>query len=249
MDESSLRVSVCMATYNGEKYVGEQVDSILRQLRATDELIVVDDGSLDATVDIVRAFNDDRIRLLDRQPNVGPVGAFSRAIAHANGDVIMMADQDDIWLNGRLALFLAAFANTPALVVSANSTYIDGNGQPIDRCVPTLRAQDSSKWMRNIASIMSGNTSYYGCAMAFRSEIRDLLVPFPQYVESHDLWVALAANLLRRNLHLETATLARRIHGNNASIVSRRLSAKMWSRVVFVISLVHIAWRRATSRK
>jgi glycosyltransferase involved in cell wall biosynthesis len=244
-----MRVSVCMATYNGEKYVGEQVDSILRQLRATDELIVVDDGSSDATINRVLSFGDDRIRLLDRQANVGPVQAFGRAIAHAKGDVIFMADQDDIWLDGRLSLFLEAFAITPALVVSANSTYIDGVGRPIDRDAPALRGCDSSKWLRNIAGIMSGRTGYYGCAMAFRAEMRDLLVPFPLYVESHDLWIALAANLLRRNLHLEVPTLARRIHGGNASIVSRPVGAKIWSRVVFVISLMHIAWRRFVRRK
>lgn len=240
---SDPRVSVCMATFNGEMFVREQVASILVQLRENDELVVVDDGSSDATLEILRSFNDERIRIWDREGKTGPVGAFSRAIQRAVGDIIMMADQDDVWLEGRLHLFLSAFASSGALVISANTTYIDEAGRPIHHRAPRLRAEDSGRWLFNIAGIMAGSAGYYGCAMAFRAEVRDLLVPFPQYVESHDLWIALAANLLRSNLHLETATLARRVHGNNASIVSRPLSAKIRSRVVFAVSLAHVAWR------
>lgn len=249
-DPPPVRVSVCMATYNGAAYVAEQVRSIVEQLEGADEMIVVDDGSKDATVDIVRGFRDPRIRVVVDGVNRGPVGAFGRALSLAQGEYVFMSDQDDVWLQGRLAAYLAAFdANPGATVVSANTVFIDREGRPVDHDSARLCGDDSTRSWRNITSILTGRTGYYGCAMAYRRRAARLLLPFPGYVESHDLWIALAANLVGENLHLDFDTLSRRLHGQNASIVSRRLAAKLWSRFIHVLSIGHLVTRSFMYRR
>ncbi len=95
-------ISVCMATYNGEKYIERQLDSILAQLKENDELIISDDGSTDRTAEILARYGTDkRIRILHGSFH-SPIYNFENAIKQAQGDYIFMADQDDIWLPGRI---------------------------------------------------------------------------------------------------------------------------------------------------
>ena len=79
--------------------------------------------------------------------------------------------------------------------------------------------------------------------MAIKREFLKIILPIPDYVESHDLWIAIAANLAKRNLHIDKNTLIRRVHLNNASILSRPFSKKIWSRVIFFLSLINIEYR------
>ncbi|MEO5643505.1 MAG: glycosyltransferase, partial [Bacteroidia bacterium] len=92
------RISVCLATYNGEKYIGEQLQSILIQLSQHDEVIISDDSSSDRTIDIVQAFGDSRIIILHGQTFRSPIRNFENALSHAGGQYIFLADQDDVWL-------------------------------------------------------------------------------------------------------------------------------------------------------
>ena len=79
--------------------------------------------------------------------------------------------------------------------------------------------------------------------MAFQKKLCEVVMPFPDYVESHDLWIAMAANMLKSNAHLEDIILKRRIHGKNASVLQRKLSEKLYSRWIFVKSYVTLFWR------
>ena len=95
-------ISVCIATYNGARYIGEQLASILKQLSAEDEVVVSDDGSTDGTLDIVRSFNDRRIRIVDGPRRHSPTLNFEWALRNAKGEYIFLADQDDVWLPDKL---------------------------------------------------------------------------------------------------------------------------------------------------
>ena len=97
---SNMIVSVCMATYNGEKYIREQIDSILPQLSDSDELVISDDGSSDSTIDIIQGYNDRRIRLYHNTRH-GVTWNFENALRQSRGDVIFLADQDDVWKPGK----------------------------------------------------------------------------------------------------------------------------------------------------
>jgi glycosyltransferase involved in cell wall biosynthesis len=234
--------SICMATYNGERYLADQVNSILSQMGEKDELVVVDDASNDGTVGYFKRIGDPRIRVFLNESNIGHVQSFARAIGLARGTYILMADQDDIWIEGRLAALRQALDAGPALV-SSNSEFMDGEDHPILQLHPDLLAEDSARYAVNIARIFTGNAHYDGCTMGMTQELRDAVLPIPGYVESHDLWIAMTANLARSNAHLGRRTLRRRVHGSNASVIRRSLKRKLWSRAIFFLSLFHIVLR------
>lgn len=240
------RTSVCMATFNGETYVGRQLESILDQLSADDEVIVVDDCSTDGTIEAVRHLNDPRIAVHVNDRNRSEVYSFSRAISLARHQDIFLSDQDDIWLPGRVALMKQALQT--ASLVTTNFEWIDQEEQPLHVPCDGVLPQDSSRHLKNIAGIFIGKTSYFGCAMAFRRTLMPLIVPIPDYVESHDCWIALGANLIGSNVHLGESTLRKRRHGNNATstISSRSLGLKLRARAIFARSLLDL-WNRSGS--
>jgi glycosyltransferase involved in cell wall biosynthesis len=237
-------ISVCMATYNGERYLQPQIDSILQQLQPQDELVVVDDGSLDDTVLLLQALRDPRIRVHPNARNLGHVGSFARALSLARHPVIAMADQDDVWPASRLDDMVAALQASGACLASGNSTYVDGEGRPVPELCGPLLAQDSRRHWRNILGVFAARRGYFGCAMVLRRELLEVVLPIPQFVESHDLWIALAANLHRSNVHVERSVLLRRVHGSNASVLRRPLWQQLVSRWVFLRSLAVLTARR-----
>src|SRR6476469_956135 len=103
-----IPVSVCMATFNGERYVSRQIETILSELSSADELIVVDDCSTDRTLDVVRSIEDSRISVHRNVSNQRQVRSFATAIALARNDILFLADQDDIWIPGRVDLMCEA---------------------------------------------------------------------------------------------------------------------------------------------
>src|ERR1700712_112451 len=94
-------VSVCMATYNGENYIQAQLDSILKQIAAGDEVVISDDSSSDKTLDIIRSIPDPRIRLFAGNRFRDPIKNFQNCLKLASGDYIFLSDQDDVWLEGK----------------------------------------------------------------------------------------------------------------------------------------------------
>lgn len=225
-----MRLSVCMATYNGAAYLPEQLESILAQLAAGDELVVVDDGSRDDTLQVLRACGDARLQIHCNERNMRHVRTFERAMQLASGDVIFLADQDDVWVPGRVSRMLRALQDSGAAVVAGNFSHIDAQGRPIDFPAHRLRAADSRRPVANVAGIFAGRRGYFGCAMAVRREFLALALPIPDFVESHDMWIAQLANTARAIVHLDEDTLARRIHGHNVTRPNRPLQQKLRSR-------------------
>ena len=99
-----MKLSILLASYNGEKYISRQITSILDQLSSNDELIISDDGSTDKTLEIANSFNDTRISIL-KGPREGINANFIYAYENASGEAILFSDQDDIWLPGRAQLY------------------------------------------------------------------------------------------------------------------------------------------------
>lgn len=238
-----MNVSVCIATYNGEKYIRCQIDSIIKQLTTEDEIIVVDDCSTDNTLKIIELINDIRIKIFKNENNKGHVHAFGRAISLAKNEIIFMSDQDDIWLKDRVILMMNMLLESGASVISSNSEFIDENGNKMLFSVDGVKKNNSNRYFRNITDIFLGKTNYYGCAMALRKDICKIILPIPSFVESHDLWIALASNLFRSNCHIDENTIARRVHNSNASIIERRFLPKIWSRIIFGRSIIILLFR------
>jgi len=216
-EAEDCRVSVCMATYNGAEFVAEQLRSILDELTERDEVVVVDDGSADATLQVLRGFQDRRVRLHPNEDNLGYVRTFARAMTLSRGRFLILADQDDVWVAGRVDAMVQALRRVD--VVATNLTTLGGPPGlrgPLGQKDWRLRAEDSTHHVRNIVGILAGARPYYGSAMGVRREaLRDVLPTPPWLNESHDLWLALYGNVARSIEHLDIVSVQRRMHGAN----------------------------------
>lgn len=233
----SERNSVCMAAYNGMRFIKKQLDSILAQIGENDEVIIVDDGSKDGTPDFIRQIADPRIKLYVNEKNLGVIKTFGKAISLASGKYIFLTDQDDIWTEGRYQLMLNTLKREKVMLVTGNLATIDIDDNKSDVDIGRVYARDSKAYDKNILKIFTGKAFYYGCAMAFDSRLRDLILPFPDDIESHDLWIAMAANYIRSNIHLDEDVLLHRIHGVNVTDYNRSISEKLHSRTIMVSML------------
>ena len=158
-----IRVSVCMAVHNGARFLEQQIASILPQLDANDEFIAVDDASQDDSVAIIEGFRDQRIRVIRQEKNRGVVQSFGHALREARGEIIFLADQDDIWRADKVEKFLQEFKADPRLtVVMSDLVMIDATGN-----VTSERKFGTRKFHSGFFHTLLRN-SYQGSAMALR---------------------------------------------------------------------------------
>jgi glycosyltransferase involved in cell wall biosynthesis len=240
-------LSVCLATYNGARYLREQIDSILPQLGAADELVLSDDGSSDTTLDIIASYGG-RVRLVGTARAGGVVANFERALSSALGDLIVLSDQDDVWLPGRLELIRERLEHSSMLMM--NAEVVGADGQPIGQDVYELVG-----FRGGFLPTLIQN-KYVGCCLAFRRELLVLALPFPRHIQWHDWYLALIAELLFDVEAHPRKTLLFRRHGNNASPTGlksstsllSKLRARAWmSRALVVVLLRRLRNRRSTT--
>jgi glycosyltransferase involved in cell wall biosynthesis len=201
--------SVCMATYNGEKYIYQQIKSILDQLSEYDEIIVSDDGSTDKTIEILKAFNDDRIKVFKNGKSRGPAGNFENALLKSTGDLIFLADQDDIWLDTKIAKHLELHS-TYDLVIS-DAIVINEEGKVLFNSFFKQR-RSRAGFFHNLVK-----NSYIGCCMSFNRKILNYALPFPPYIHMHDWWIGLMAEAKGRTFFCNVPLMFYVRHNNNAS--------------------------------
>jgi glycosyltransferase involved in cell wall biosynthesis len=243
IEGADVRVSVCLAAHNGAAFIADQVRSILDQLGPADELVVVDDDSSDNTVAIIESFGDPRIRLYRNDSNVGYVRVFERALGLAQGAYLLLADQDDIWVPGRLEAMAAAL-DSAGVVATSVAVLGDPSGRPRWR----LRAEDSRRYATNVAAVLVGVRWYFGCAMGLRRDLLATALPFPPWLtESHDLWIGLVGNVRHEMRHLEAPSVERRLHdANQTPLRWRSMPTILRARVMLARCVVEA--RRRTAR-
>ncbi len=209
------KLSVCLATCNGEKFVREQLMSILDQLGAHDEIIIVDDASEDHTKEIIAALDDDRIRLIENQQRQGVVRTFERAVRAASGDLLFLSDQDDIWAPNKVSRFVDAFDRNPeAMIVTSDIQTIDEFGNPLTDHIYSQSRPFTSSVIGNLIS-----NRFQGAAMAFRSRILTQVLPFPEgFHLLHDAWIGTRNSATGgKAICLDEKLLLYRRHSGNAS--------------------------------
>ena len=198
------KFSVAMCTYNGARYVREQLASIAAQTRLPDELVVCDDRSTDKTVECVREFARSApfaVRLVENEKNLGSTKNFERAIELCEGDFIAFADQDDVWLPEKLRRLDDALAHQNVALAFADGEVVDENLRSLGQRVwQTIRFGDAEQKLFNEGrafSVLLDHNVATGAAMAIKSEFRELILPIPSdLVHScipvlHDWWAAL----------------------------------------------------------
>lgn len=207
-------ISVCMATYNGEKYVKEQLISILSQLELHDEVIVSDDGSSDKTLEVIQSLNDQRITIFKNNfKNV--VLNFEFAIKQAKGDFIFLSDQDDIWDLNKVKVIYEEFKLDQKLTfVFSNANLIDGENNSIKKTF-FMRIPKVS-----FLKIIYKN-EFLGCTIAFKRKAVASLLPFPKLLPMHDWWIGINHLLYGKILFINQPLISYRRHGNNVTTGKR----------------------------
>ncbi|MFO6418788.1 glycosyltransferase family 2 protein [Hylemonella sp. W303a] len=217
-----------MATYNGAPYVQAQLQSILASPRVA-EVLVSDDGSNDDTQAIIRSFDDPRVRLL-QGPGQGVVRNFEFLLGQARGEVIFLADQDDVWLPGKVDNMMKALAGAD-LVVS-DCAIVDSQMRTLHPSFFSLR-RSGPGLLRNLA-----RNSYIGCCMAMRRKLLQHALPFPPNVAMHDWWLGLVAQCTGRVFFLDQVLLLYRRHGGNLSSSGERSIAPVRQRFMWRLQLL-----------
>jgi glycosyltransferase involved in cell wall biosynthesis len=206
--------SVVLASYEGEKFIGEQIDSILPQLAAEDELIVSDDASTDRTLEVVALRHDARIRVLANTLRVGYVANFERAIRQSRGDYVFFSDQDDVWLPEKVATLEAALQEKDC--AASDAVIVDERLNVLHQSYFAFRgARDFSR-----LSIYC-KPPVVGATMACRRSYLDALLPFPAGVP-HDFWLTFNAAHDKTLAIVRTPLILYRRHGAAYSVSGTR---------------------------
>ena len=239
-------VSVVMATYNGKTYLPEQIQSVFSELLPDDELIIVDDGSLDGTLEILDSLASPSVRIVRNLSNAGVFATFERGLLLSSKEIIFLCDQDDVWLPGKRGAFVAAFERDPkTLVVVSDAQLIDARGNVTE---PSFMATRGG-FRGGILSTLVCNR-YLGCAMALRRELLFAALPIPRGVPMHDMWLGALGSLLGRVHYISYPLMQYRRHGGNVSPSHRQGWSRMlrW-RLALLFALVGRLCKLALGRK
>lgn len=213
------KISVCLATYNGGKYIKSQVQSILIQLGCEDELIVSDNGSKDNTISLLNSFDDKRIKIytflerrnyfFSKSSHYTISANFENAIKHASGDYIFLADQDDVWLGHKIRDTIIELRNADLVVSNCSIITEDG----VIATTGFLKMSEFSKSI--ISNVIS--PKFHGCCMAFKASSLRYVLPFPKMLILHDSWIGVLISQLGTVRYLDEDLMLYRLHGSNSS--------------------------------
>lgn len=213
-----------MPTYNGEKFIRIQLESILSQIGNDDEVVISDDSSTDKTVEIIKSFNDSRIHLLENNSFHSPIYNLENALKNAKGDFIFLSDQDDEWTVDKVSVCMEKLKDCDLLIHDAD--IVDGNGIQTAESFFKLNHTKKGKFYNLLKN------GYLGCCMCFSKKLCEVLLPFPKELPMHDIYIGnFAAFNGYRIKFIEGKLIHYRRHGNNASITSEHSHRKLLSRI------------------
>lgn len=240
------KISIALCTYNGAKFLPEQLKSYLAQTRLPDELIVGDDGSTDETVALLKDFAKTApfaVRLEINEKNLGSTKNFERTIALCTGDLIFLSDQDDVWHPQKVEKFSAEFEKSEnvgmvfsdAELVGENLESLkhnlwDFSFPPADR-----RAARSG----NLFELLLKRNVVTGATMAFRASFKDDLMPIPIHIPNfiHDAWIALVIAAKGKIVFIEESYILYRQHSNQQLGINWKFKDKMPRREKYAESI------------
>lgn len=223
------KISVCMTTYNGEKYIVEQLESILKQLNINDEVVVSDDGSTDKTILLIKGFKDPRIKLyFNSFKNI--ILNFEFALSKATGKIIFLSDQDDVWYDNKVSE-LKKILKTYDLVYTNAAVFNE------------IKEQNVLFNQRERNGLFNNYVKNYclGATMAFKSTCLQYSLPFPKNIEMHDLWIYFISGVYGKTYYYSKPLIYYRRHGSNASNASERTNNLIFTiikiRIILLLNL------------
>lgn len=227
MNNESLDVAVLLSTYNGERYIREQLDSILNQTYTNVIVYIRDDGSTDGTVATLREYQGDRVVLVeDNLGNVKPAKSFLHLLSRIKSDVYMFCDQDDVWLPDKIKNAVSAIieigANRPILyhsdlkVVNSDLSFVADSFHQREG----VRMPQAQRF-----KVLLVQNCVVGCTMAITDElvkVSRVRCESPEEVAMHDWWFALVASAFGKIIYSPRREVLYRQHGKNVSGISNK---------------------------
>ena len=235
-------ISICIATYNGEKYIKDQLISILHQIRDKDEVIISDDNSTDNTLKVIKSFNDNRIKIFMNTKEKGYTRNFENALEKAHGDIIFLSDQDDIWMSNKVNVCVRGLKNSDLIVHDGHM--VNKNLDVFNESIFEFRNVKNGFFQNFV------NIKYLGCCMAFNKNILNKSLPFPadQILTTHDSWLTLVAELYFSVTLIHQPLIKYRRHGDNTSLGGAKgnnsLIKKILIRMYSLFHLIKIYFRK-----
>lgn len=212
-----IRVSVALAAYNSERFIRDQVNSILCQMKENDELVISYNPSSDATWSIINeyAYNDSRVRIIECTER-GLISNFNSAITNTKGDFVFLSDHDDVWFSNKIELVLKAFEDNNADLVLHAKAITDKDlcvNHIVDFNIENIKPGFWSNFWKN---------HYTGACMAFRRELIPVVCPIPPKKIYHDKWIGLLAASMGNVFLLNEPLIYYRRHETNLSVSATR---------------------------
>lgn len=232
-----MKISIALCTYNGARFLPEQLESILKQTRLPDELVAVDDRSSDDTPRILREFAAGApfpVRIEINPENLGVTRNFEKAIGLCTGEIVALCDQDDIWEPGKLAAIERVFQEQPATaLVFSDAEIVDQAGKPVGyRLWPAAAFGDEQKTLVRNGKGFDALAKYNfitGCTMAFRTKMREIAFPTPPDAFAiHDGWIALVTAALADIAFIDEPLVKYRQHESQQIGVEAPGQADRW---------------------
>lgn len=209
--ENRMKLSIALATYNGEKYLQEQLDSLLAQTVQPDEVVISDDRSTDRTIEIAKEFQKRApfdVIVHQNEQQKGFIKNFDKALSLTSGDLVFLCDQDDVWFEHKLETIRDTAIKHPEYSVYMNDALLT-DGQ-LNRTDLTVQQQ--------IQGLGRPLTQFItGCCAAIRRSHLDKVMPLPDDYPSHDGWIINLADALREKWIISDVLQLYRRHGNNTS--------------------------------
>ena len=215
-------VSVCIATHNGAKFLKQQLESIIPQIGALDEIVISDDGSTDNTLKIINNISDKRIKVFRFHQPLNPLKGtqrsllfasrnFENALKNANGEYIILCDQDDIWYPDKIDQVMRVLREVD--ICKHDFTIINEYGEYKKEGYYNRFYQSKRNWYYLIKAL-----PFRGCCIAFRRSVLDAAFPFPQKCLQHDSWIGLVAKMINAKFeYIDKPLIYHRLHSMNAS--------------------------------
>jgi glycosyltransferase involved in cell wall biosynthesis len=244
-------ISIAMAAFNGEKYIQEQLDSILCQTHVDFELIVIDDCSTDTTWAILQEYKtkDARVHCYANNYNIGFKKNFEKTIALCKGEYIALADQDDIWTSDHLEVLYNSIKDNT--LICSNSEFIDSESKKTgNKFRNNFNIQKTAKYnSKEYFYLMILRNFVQGCTVLFKKSALLDAFPIPDEFVYHDQWIGLFASFFGKIIYLNHVTVYYRIHENNSSktqrIPQRNLRRKNYFLLRYnIIHTFYISFRR-----
>jgi glycosyltransferase involved in cell wall biosynthesis len=213
-------LSIALCTYNGARFLREQLQSLANQTLLPFEVIITDDCSTDNTFEIIQEFSNLlNINYFPNEKSLKVTKNFEKAISLCTGDIILMCDQDDLWHADKLAKIHQYFQENPdKLAVFSDAELVDERGESLNKnfwSVVRFHEEQRQQFQhgKSVEILLAGNRTA-GCMMAFRKELRELVLPFPTHIPEmiHDNWITIVAAMLDSLGMIEERLISYRQH-------------------------------------